>query len=127
MSSTPGAMAAAKKIVELWNLEDAAKAMPPIEYGILMENAAREIDRHALLLRLDAHSKATTQMVDAAPDLLQACMLTIDCAQHEDGCGWWDIPVSTMNASERSQQEQLEKCSCFIKTVRSAVIKAGGE
>ncbi len=78
-------------------------------------------DRGGLHIRCKCHCH---DVADAAPDLLAACEAAVLLSQHADGCGWWSIPLATLNESERSQAEQREKCTCHLKQCREAITKA---
>ena len=66
---------------------------------------------------------ANARLIAVAPELLAACEQSLSLSQHADGCRWWNIPVTTMNDSERSQAEQREACNCHLKACRDAIAK----
>jgi uncharacterized ferredoxin-like protein len=71
--------------------------------------------------RMDGLKQEVRSLREVNAALLAACKQSLSLSQHADGCRWWDIPVATMNDSERSQAEQHKACDCHLKACRVAV------
>ncbi len=67
-------------------------------------------------------SLTNARLMAAAPDLLRACLQSIELSQHADGCKWFDVPMKDLSTAEGRARADL-KCDCHIRDCRLAIEK----
>ncbi|WP_066338370.1 hypothetical protein [Azohydromonas lata] len=60
-----------------------------------------------------------------APTLLGALRTAVDAAPHEDGCGWWGWPASSLSTPEGRAMADAD-CDCWKRDASAAIAAATG-